>query len=251
MKRVLPFVLMLLIAVPALGRTRDAFVTAYVNLRAGPYVDYPLLTEVPAGMMVTLYGCLDDWSWCDVGYDGDRGWISASYLSYDYDGRRVYLPEYGVRIGIPVVTFSLSLYWRSHYIHRPWYRDRSHWEQVERSRMRRLPMRPAERPIPRNAPSGPHPEVRPAYPNERQLPARTQERTVPTQVIRQTRTRQESLRVQERNAYAPKRVTPPGRTAPRAPANHRPAKAPTRTAPPKNKDDHRGSGGGGASLVAH
>ena len=246
MKRLLPLVLMLLLAVPALGRTQDAYVTAYVNLRAGPYVDYPLLTVVPAGMMVTLYGCLDDWSWCDVGYDGDRGWISASYLSYDYDGRRVYLPEYGVRIGIPVVMFSLSLYWQSHYIHRPWYRDRSHWEQVERSRVRRPRLRPAERPVPWNATPAPRREVRPVYPDERQLPARTQERNVPARVMRQTR--QEPVRVQERNA--PMRVIPPTRTAPRAPASNRPTKAPTRAAPPKKKDDHRGGGGGGVPLVA-
>ena len=35
--------------------------------------------------------------------------------------------DYGPRIGIDVVGFSVGSYWQSHYRDRPWYDDRSRW----------------------------------------------------------------------------------------------------------------------------
>ena len=44
----------------------QAFATANVNLRAGPGTDYPVVTTLSAGQILTIYGCLSDGSWCDV-----------------------------------------------------------------------------------------------------------------------------------------------------------------------------------------
>ncbi|HEU01784.1 MAG TPA: SH3 domain-containing protein, partial [Aurantimonas coralicida] len=61
----------------ALPATADAaaraIATADVNLRAGPSTRYPAVDVVGGGDRVRVYGCLENRSWCDVGYDGQRG----------------------------------------------------------------------------------------------------------------------------------------------------------------------------------
>ena len=84
---------------------------------------------MPSGVDVVVYGCLNDWSWCDVGFSGHRGWVVGDYLRYNYRGRIVWLPQYAAAIGVPVVTFVFSSYWGSHYRSRPWYRERERWER--------------------------------------------------------------------------------------------------------------------------
>ncbi len=150
MKRLIASVLLLVSGLFATSQLRaaDVYVSAYVSLRAGPYIGYPRLAVLNPGVSLVLYGCLDDWSWCDVGYLGDRGWVSANYLSIYYDDRRVLLPDYAVRIGVPVVVFSLPVYWSAHYRNRPWYPERHRWERLEREQRTRRVLRPAVPPPP-------------------------------------------------------------------------------------------------------
>lgn len=101
-----------------------AYVGARVNLYAGPQAGYPVVEVLPPGATVGVYGCLDDYSWCDVSFGGYRGWVYSNYLDEYYGNRWVPIAQYGPAIGIGIVTFGLFNYWSAHYAHRPWYHDR-------------------------------------------------------------------------------------------------------------------------------
>jgi len=75
-----------------------------------------------------VQGCLSDYTWCDVTFGGNRGWVYAGELAYTYQSRRVPILDYGPRIGLPVITFSLGNYWDHYYRGRSWYHDRDRWE---------------------------------------------------------------------------------------------------------------------------
>ena len=107
---------------------QNAYTTGNVNMRAGPSTQYPRVTTVPNGAAVDVHGCTSGWSWCDTSWRGIRGWVSANYLQMLYNNRRVYLPEYAPRIGVPVITFQFGNYWDRWYRDRPWYRDRHRWD---------------------------------------------------------------------------------------------------------------------------
>jgi hypothetical protein len=82
---------------------------------------------LPPNTRVDIAGCLSDWSWCDVNFADSRGWVYAADLGYPYQNNRVVIIEYGPRLGLPVVAFSLPAYWDAHYRGRPWYRERDVW----------------------------------------------------------------------------------------------------------------------------
>jgi uncharacterized protein YraI len=129
-----------------------AVATTNVNVRAGPDIGYPVVDVARAGDEVYVYGCLERRSWCDVDYDGLRGWISSNYLAF-YDGGYRYVgPQAVYRMRAPVITFSFGTYWDRHYRSRSFYRDRSRWEhfyhgrpRAERPRTERVPPRSSRR----------------------------------------------------------------------------------------------------------
>jgi len=142
---------------------QTAFTTKTVNVRAGPSRDYPLVARVPAGMEVGINGCLDDWTWCDVTFGLDRGWVYAGNLEFPYEGRQVIILDSGATIGLPIVTFSIGPYWDRWYRGRPWYGRRSYWFHRPPP-----PHRPYRPPPPR--PAIPRPPARP--PAVRPVPPR-------------------------------------------------------------------------------
>ena len=109
----------------------EGYLVANVTLRAGPDMGYPSVVGLRAGTPVGIEGCVDGWSWCDVTTGHDRGWVSANYLQEDYQGQRVLVPQYGVQIGIPIVTFVFGSYWDNYYSDRSWYHNRDHWSHVQ------------------------------------------------------------------------------------------------------------------------
>lgn len=139
--------LMLALVLPSAADAARVFVGVNLTLRAGPDVTYPAVTIVPGGTWITVEGCTDDWYWCDVVYGPNRGWAAGDYLQFEYGNRLVYVPDYGVHFGVPIVTFVFGTYWDHYYRGRPWYRHRDRWSH------RHQPIRrpPSRRPV---GPSG-------------------------------------------------------------------------------------------------
>ncbi|MEO6918209.1 MAG: SH3 domain-containing protein [Collimonas sp.] len=142
---------------PVAAMAQQAFTSKPVNLRAGPARDYPLVAQLAPGTPVSVAGCINGYSWCDVTLqDGNRGWVYAQNLSYPYQGNQVPLITYGGAIGLPIIAFSLGTYWGQYYRGRPWYGQQSHWAHRPRPPTVRPPPRPHPRP-PAILPGKPHP----------------------------------------------------------------------------------------------
>ncbi|WP_172461861.1 SH3 domain-containing protein [Dyella jiangningensis] len=121
------FLLSLALAGPAAAQGANGVITSYVDLYAGPDIGYPPVAELPAGTPVAIQGCLDGWRWCDVITMGTRGWVAGTFVQYTYDNQPVIVADYGPRIGIPVIAFSIGVYWDRYYRDRPFYRERDRW----------------------------------------------------------------------------------------------------------------------------
>lgn len=114
---------------PALAATKGATVTS-VNLRAGPGTWYPVVKAMPPSAALTIYGCLDAASWCDVSWAGSRGWVSSNYVHVYYQGQAVTLsPAVIPMIGLTVAAFNQA-YWNNHYASQPWH---AQWNTYYRS----------------------------------------------------------------------------------------------------------------------
>ena len=130
------------ITLPASAQAQSrAIATTDVNLRAGPSTSYPAVNVVGAGDRVRVFGCLDTRAWCDVGYDGQRGWMSSNYLA-DARERRYTGPRYVDRMDAPVISFSIGRYWDDHYRSRNFYRDRDRYDDRREYREERRDERP-------------------------------------------------------------------------------------------------------------
>ncbi len=131
MKRLLALAIcgwLLALSAPALAGS--AYIGINLVLRSGPDIGYPPVMTLPAGTYVEVHGCLSDYTWCDVEIQAWRGWVAGTYLQSYYNGGWVYLPAYGPRIGVPVVTFVIGTYWDRHYRHTSWYRERLRYERA-------------------------------------------------------------------------------------------------------------------------
>lgn len=113
----------------AAAQAATAFTTGSTEMRAGPDYDYPVVRVIRDDRPVEVFGCLNDWSFCDVGYNSDRGWVAGDDLAVDYRSRRWSIVEGGPYIGLGFVTFSFGNYWDHYYRGRPFYHDRARWER--------------------------------------------------------------------------------------------------------------------------
>ncbi|WP_175774744.1 SH3 domain-containing protein [Burkholderia anthina] len=137
-----------LFGIAAIPGIADAQSSAYTNsgaeLYAGPAPDYPVVAQIPPGTALDVFGCLSDYSWCDVALPGVRGWIDAEQLDYPYQGNYVPLLQYGAIIGVPITGFAIGAYWDRYYRNRPWFHDRDRWEHRPEPRVGPGGMPPAQ-----------------------------------------------------------------------------------------------------------
>jgi uncharacterized protein YraI len=120
----------------------------------GPDTSYPTVAVLGPGASVEVMGCLDDWSWCDVAFADNRGWVYSPYLSYVYQGYRVPFYSYAPSFGIPIISFSLGSYWDRYYRARPWYGRRDYWASRAPVHVRPAGPAPQSTPPPRAYPPG-------------------------------------------------------------------------------------------------
>lgn len=101
--------------------TTTSVTTTQVNLRAGPATNYPVVVSMPAQASLVTYGCLPDMSWCDVGFAGQRGWVSSTYVRVVYRQETVVVTTSSAPVlGIGIAVFDYG-YWQRYYPGRPWY----------------------------------------------------------------------------------------------------------------------------------
>jgi uncharacterized protein YraI len=119
-----------LTAVPlAASAQQRAYMLDGAPIYSGPGSEYPVVAQLGPGVGVTVQGCLNDYSWCDVTFGGNRGWVYAGELGYPYRNQRVPIIDYGPQLSLPIITFSLGNYWDRHYRSRPWYHERNDWDR--------------------------------------------------------------------------------------------------------------------------
>ncbi|GAB4515196.1 MAG: hypothetical protein Tsb0019_13720 [Roseibium sp.] len=112
----LAFVAVVLTVLPAAAQSRPAiaYTTADLNMRTGPGTNYPVITTLPRGAGVTVFGCTPEFRWCDAAFVNARGWVSGRYLSYGgngiYYGRPI--PNAGVHIGVQRYYRDYPIYGR-------------------------------------------------------------------------------------------------------------------------------------------
>ena len=121
-----------LLAGPAAASALTAVTTEPLPLRAGPAGDFPVVDQVPADARVVVHGCVSAYRWCDVSWRDAHGWARGDELAYLEDSRRVSIIEYGPRVRLPIVAFSVDRYWDRHYRSRPFYSERARWRAVWR-----------------------------------------------------------------------------------------------------------------------
>ena len=80
---------------------------------------------MPRNSYIDVYGCTDGYSWCDVDYEGERGWLPATRIQFVYDGRRGSVNNLAPFLGLMILQFSFRDYWSNHYQDRSWYNDRN------------------------------------------------------------------------------------------------------------------------------
>jgi uncharacterized protein YraI len=113
------------------------FVPGTVQLRAGPDMSFPVVASIPSNERMALEGCLQGWSWCDVNWNGQRGWVSGKDIEAIHQNKTVRLSEIvSPPVQVPVVTYNTAAYWDTYYKTTPFYTKRQEffrWEPAPAS----------------------------------------------------------------------------------------------------------------------
>lgn len=125
----------LFLAVLIVWAAKASAATGYLDeparMRAGPDRAYPVVDIIRPGEEVEIYSCLSDWSWCDVSFEDQRGWVRAEKIKADSDDGRVPLTDRAEDLGIATRGYNLDEYWDTHY-HGRFDNNRGRWQSYYR-----------------------------------------------------------------------------------------------------------------------
>jgi uncharacterized protein YraI len=116
-----------LVAAPAYADSIKGYTNSNVGLLAGPGLDYPTVSEVQSGVNVDIHGCVQGFLWCDVDWNGQRGWIEGRFLDSIYKDKRASIITSGSQENVPTVVWEQRTYWDNNYRDRPFYTERRYW----------------------------------------------------------------------------------------------------------------------------
>ncbi|HPE31446.1 MAG TPA: SH3 domain-containing protein [Parvularculaceae bacterium] len=120
-------VLSLFAAGAAMADPGPGHVRTSLNMRAGPGTAFPVVMVLSRDVQVAIIGCLDDRTWCDIEYDGARGWVSGAYISVLIDGGYRPVRGSGARVVVSVLGWDIDDYWDNHYRRANFYSDRERY----------------------------------------------------------------------------------------------------------------------------
>lgn len=75
------------------------YATGNVNVRVGPSTSYPKIASIAPGTPLDIRFCQP--SWCQVGFWGGVGWVSARYVGAAAPGPGFGQPGFFFRFGTP------------------------------------------------------------------------------------------------------------------------------------------------------
>jgi uncharacterized protein YraI len=114
---------------PSLAQAAQGVIVQATALHAGPDDQYPPVDEIQAGANVDVNGCLTGFTWCDISFQQDRGWVTGQDLEILFQSRRVRITEATPDV-VPFVAFEFNSYWQQNYPNRPFYRDRDRYASI-------------------------------------------------------------------------------------------------------------------------
>jgi uncharacterized protein YraI len=95
-----------ILAWPGAALAQTAVVSTDLNVRLGPGPTYEVMTVVPVNETVTIHGCLEALTWCEVSFGTHTGWVYADYLVYEVAGSPLVIREAATQVEVPVVTYD-------------------------------------------------------------------------------------------------------------------------------------------------
>jgi uncharacterized protein YraI len=76
------------------------------HIFTAPEHDSARIETVPANARVHIFGCLQHRDWCEVAWNGARGWMDSNGLEVFDRGRRVRASD----VDMPIVRFRAGFY---------------------------------------------------------------------------------------------------------------------------------------------
>jgi uncharacterized protein YraI len=94
------------VSLPAVAAAQvSAVATTDLNMRAGPGPQHEVITAIDANGPVTILGCTETRSWCQVEWQGQQGWAFAEYLQLA--DQQVVIAEADPQVvEVPTATFD-------------------------------------------------------------------------------------------------------------------------------------------------
>jgi len=120
---------------PTLAEAATGYLSGRTKMRAGPDHGYPTVAVIRRGEGVVIHGCLADKSWCDVSFEGERGWMPTDKLMDETVKGRVPVVSPRGRQTFGTVHFNLDQYWDTYY-HGRFDNRRGDWQRYWHDRDR-------------------------------------------------------------------------------------------------------------------